>query len=265
VSSSSYQWFQRLGSALVALLGVGAIAAMQVPQLSDLKRRSLTPSLDELQQQTTTQLIQLNLLKKFPTLGFDNLVADWVFLNFLQYFGDEPARQKTDYRLSPDFFDVIIPRNPRFLQTYSFLSTSTSLYAALPQRSIALTELGLKSLTPTIPPGSFFVWRSKAIDELLFLGDAKASQQSFETAGKWAEQSPLPGSKEIAQYSQLTAQFLARNPDSRTAQVAAWAMVLNNAPDKRTQNTAINRIQSLGGQVKTKDDGTLQVLPPAKD
>jgi hypothetical protein len=255
---------QTVGTVTIALVCIVAISLLQIPQLRQLQTVN-TPFLANLQQELTIQKIQLNLLKKTPTLGFDNLIADWVFLNFLQYFGDEPARHKTGYELSPVFFDIIIGHNPYFFQAYSFLSTSTALYAGMPERSVALMNQGLKFLTPTIPPSSFYVWRNKGIDELLFLGNAQAAQQSFEMAATWASQSGLPDSQRIASLSQQTAQFLAKNPNSKTAQVAAWAMVLENAPDSQTQHRAIARIRELGGQVVITAQGAVKVVPPPKD
>ncbi|MDX2216784.1 MAG: hypothetical protein SFY66_26195 [Oculatellaceae cyanobacterium bins.114] len=264
-AKSHSSWHQLLGTSIVALVCIVAIGLLQVPQLATLRRQATAPSVESLRQQLEAQKVQLNLLEKVPAFGFDNLIADWAFLNFLQYFGDEPARQQTDYSLSPEFFDVVLAHNPRFLAAYPFLSTSTALYAGEPERSINLMNQGLESLSPTVPPGSFFVWRNKGIDELLFLGDAQAARRSFETAADWASQSKVPGSEQIAALSQQTAQFLANNPDSKTAQVAAWAMVLENAPDNRTRRTAVDRIRLLGGDVVVSPDGSFQIMPPASD
>lgn len=241
-----------------------AIVLLQLPQLRQIQAASETPNPAQIQRDTIIQTARLNLLEKAPTFGFSNLVADWTFLNFLQYFGDQPARTATDYRLSPEFFDVVIGRDPRFLQVYPFLSSSTALFAAQPERSIALMNQGLQAMTPTSPPGSYFVWRNKAIDELLFLGDAQAARQSFLKAAEWARASGLPEAENAAIVSEQTAQTLARNPDSRRAQIGAWVLVLSSAPDDRTQQTAIERIEQLGGQIVPQPDGSFGVQAPAE-
>lgn len=246
------------------VLCVLAIVLLQLPQLRQLQAASQTPNAAQIQRDTTIQAARLNLLEKSPTFGFDNLIADWAFLNFLQYFGDEPARLATDYRLSPEFFDVVIGRDPRFLQAYIFLSSSTALFAAQPERSIALMNEGLKSMTPTNPPGSYFVWRNKAIDELLFLGDAQAAQQSFLKAAEWARASGLPEAENAAIASEQTAETLARNPNSVGAQIGAWVIVLSSAPDDRTRQTAIDRIERLGGRIVQQPDGSFSVQLPAE-
>lgn len=247
----------------VAACGV-AIALLQLPQLRELNQQGATLSPEDIRRDVEAEQLRLGLLQKLPSLGYDNLIADFTFLNFLQYFGDTPARTQTDYTLSPDYFAVIIPRNPRFIQAYTFLSTSTAIYAAQPQRSIALMEQGLQSLSPDLPR-SYFVWRNKAIDQLLFLGDSEGARQSFETAAQWALASSEPGSEAIARSSRQTAQFLTNNPDSKTAQVAAWMMVLSSVPDDRTRRIAIDNIQLLGGRIVQNQDGSFSIAPPAQD
>lgn len=262
-STSRFDW-GLAASGLIFVACIGAIALLQWPQLRSLKQGSQSQSTAELKRQLESEQTGLRLLQKVPTLGYDNLISDVVFLKFLQYFGDEPARQRTDYTLSPDFFDVIIGRNPLFLKSYIFLSTSTALYAGLPERSVALMDQGLRSLSPDMP-GAYYVWRNKAIDELLFLGDSQAAQRSFEQAAQWASRWNTPEAQMVADLSRQTAQFLAKNPNSKFAQAAAWMMVLSNAPDQRTQKIAIERIQALGGEIVQNPGGAYQIIPPPQD
>ncbi len=254
-----------LGLGLAIATSMGAITWLQIPQLQQLKTRSETAPVSSIQRELDAEKIRLNLLQQLPSFGFQNLIADWTFLNFLQYFGDTPARTRTDYSLSPDYFEVILGRDPRFLPAYTFLSTSTALYAGLPERSIAITARGLDYLTPTVPQGSYYVWRSQGVDELLFLGNALAARQSFTTAAEWAEASGTPEGQAVAQLSRQTAAFLATNPNSRFAQFSAWTMVLSNAPDDRTRNKAAEQIRALGGSIVLQADGTYQMNPPAQD
>ncbi|NJR64846.1 MAG: hypothetical protein HC772_05250 [Leptolyngbyaceae cyanobacterium CRU_2_3] len=247
------------------LLCMTAIAALQIPQLQRLLNHSQTESAEQLRRTVDIEKNRLTFLKQLPSFGYQNLLADWTFLSFLQYFGDEAARSKTDYRLSPDYFEVILGRDPYFLQTYIFASTSTALYAGMPEKSIALIQQGLQSLKPNVPAGSYYVWRQLGIDQLLFLGDAQAAKQSFETAANWARLSDLAGSANVAEASQQTADFLSKNPSSKTAQVSAWTMVLGSAPDDRTQKIAISRIEALGSKVVKHPDGSFGIQAPAKD
>lgn len=256
---------QLFPTSIIALLSLVAITSLQIPQLKRLTQKTQTLNLETLKQELESETLRLNTLQKTPTLGFNNLLADWTFLNFLQYFGDDQARDKTDYSLSPKYFEIIVNRDPRFLGAYIGLSSSISLYAAQPEQSVALMEKGLKSMSPQTPPKSYYVWRYKGTDELLFLGNPQAAKQSFTKAAEWASTYPDQESQYIAKASRRMAEFLNRNPNSKLAQVNAWALVLNYVHDKPTRQRVINRIEALGGKVIETPEGLAKIRLPSKD
>ena len=250
-------------SAIAALGCIAAILVIQYPQLQQLKGETQL-SEAELEQQEDFKQLQLQLLQDMPTFGFDNLLADLVFLDFLQYFGDTEARDMTGYSLAPDFFEVVVDNDPLFQDMYLFLTSGVTLYAGQPQTSVALMEEGLASMTPYVPPQSYYVWRNKAIDELLFLGDSEAARQSYLTAAEWASVHDDPASEAAEQYSRQTAEFLANNPDSRLAQAGAWSQILVRAVDEDMRQDIIERIEALGGEV-TIGEGAVRVTLPQED
>ncbi len=259
----SKQNYRQLISALAAaLLSTGAIIALQLPQLNQLNNKAKIASVADFQKQVEAEKLQLQLLRKVPSFGFACLIADWAFINFAIYFGDDEAREKTGYNISPEYFEVIIDRDPYFLRTYLFLSSSTTLYAGLPERSVGLMNRGLKSLTPQVPDKSYYVWRYKATDELLFLADAQAAKNSYTKAAEWASTHSNDESKYVASFSRQTAAFLASNPNSKIAQISAWTSVLGNAFDDRTRRRAISKIQVLGGTVTVTPQGEFNVGIP---
>ena len=250
---------------LVAGLCILGISLMQAPKLQKLLINKQSSSVEALEKDIKKESLRLNLLQNLPSFGYKNLIANWVYIDFLQFFGDEEARDKTGYSLSPEYFEVILGRDPRFLAAYLGLSVSSSLYAGMPEKSIALMEKGLKSLSPQLPQKSYFIWRYKGTDELLFLGNAKAAQASFLKASEWANTYNDEESKHVAFLSQKTAEFLSRNPDSKSARVATWMTVLNNKVDEKTGKRAIREIEALGGQVITNPDGTNTIKLPEQD
>jgi hypothetical protein len=251
--------------ALLCLIGIGGL---QVPRLNKLIERGKTASLENIKTEVELETLRLRLLQKAPTLGFNNLIANWVYLGFLQYFGDELARGQTGYELSPAYFEIIVDRDPRFLGSYISLTASVSLYAGKPEKSVALMAKGLKSMSAKIPPQSYYVWRYKAIDELLFLADIKSAQQSFAKAAEWASVYSDPESKNVAKLSRRTAEFLAGNPDKkriRIAQESSWGLVLTNAlntNDRRTRDQVIRQIEARGGKVTISQEGGVSVQLP---
>ncbi len=250
----------------IALLSLGVIAGLQLTSLKHLEKKSqqaLTPA--EYQQEAEQIKLKLKLLERLPTLGFDNLVADATFLQFLQYFGDWRAREQTGYGLAPNFFQVIIPRDPRFLQSYIFLSVSSTIYAGRPDLTVSLMDQGLKSLSPKVFPTSYLVWLYKANDELLFLGNYEAAQKSYLMASKWAAMQSDPEIRAAAESFQKTALFLKRKPNSKTAQINAWMMILGNAFDNRTRKLAFENLQRLGVKITVLPTGKLKFEAPKPD
>jgi tetratricopeptide (TPR) repeat protein len=242
-----------------------AIVYLQTPQLASLKQQNQNISKVYLQQQEADLKTQLSIAKTLPTFGFDNIIADWHFIDFVQYFGDSELRSQAGYGAAMEYFDAILDRDPRFLYAYFYLSSTGSLYAGKPEKSVSLMDRGLKSLTPKVPDRGYYIWRLKAVDELLFLGKVPDARKSMLSAADWATQSATPEGQNVAKLSQDTANYLARNPNSKQAQFNAWNMVIGSAVDDFVVKRAIEGIRSTGGKVTISSDGKLKTEPPAKD
>lgn len=245
----------------IASLCAVAIISLQLPKLNIQKQQ--TDKAEYLKQEKLEKL-RLNLFKQIPSFGFDNLIADWVFLQFIQYFGDGAARQQTGYSLSPEYFKIVVAHNPRLVNAYFSLAPATSLYAGRPDQSVALIEQGLKSISPQTDPKAYLIWLYKGVDELLFLGNYQAARHSYNMAAQWASTSEDKNSKQVAARARETAQFIAKNPQSVQARIGAWAMVLTNAHDEASRQLAIHNIQKLGGEVTITSDGNLQIKSPVE-
>lgn len=250
------------GTLAVIVLCLTSVILLQRPRLQ-IKNSQLTKA--EYIKQEQSQKISLNILSNIPTFGFDNLLSDWIVLKFIQYFGDGEVREKTGYSLSPEYFEGVVERNPRFVEAYPMLAPATSIFAGQPQKSVALIEQGLQSISPQTSPLSYYLWVYKGIDEMLFLGDTKAARHSYEMAAKWAETYKDPASQQIAVNVRETAQFLAKDPNSKIARIGAWSMVLSSAPDQKTQQRAISQIKALGGEIIMTPEGRLSVRVPEED
>jgi hypothetical protein len=192
------------------------------------------------EQETTKS--DLAFQQKMPSLGFDNIFADWTFLNFIQYFGDEQARIETGYPITPNYFEAIVQKDPRFVQAFLSLSSANSIYAGLPKRTVAFLNEALTHITPETHPLAHYLWLYKGVDEMLFLGDLKAAKQSFLMAEKWAKQAK---EEVTVKRTQEMIRFLDTNPDTKQAKIGGWVMVLNNAKDRKTQQYAVNQLRKL--------------------
>jgi hypothetical protein len=244
---------------IIFLICVLGLAALQFRRLNEFKSAYQNPSVAGQNVQDQAIQIRLRLLDQIPTFGFDNLFADWTFLEFLQYFGDEPARRLTGYQLSPDYFDLILKKDPYFLDAYLFLTASTTLYAGQPERTVALMNEKLPLLSPKTPNRAYYIWRWKAIDELLFLGDTDAARESFLMAAQWASEYSDEEGKAVAEISRQMGEFLASNPENVEVRLAAWSSVFYNAFDDRTRQYVIEQINQLGFDAFVDPEGRLQI------
>ena len=241
---------------ITATLCLGGLASLQWYRMqsqltaANLDSQTLTEEEQRLiQEQEELHRNRLQFWQTMPVFGFENLVADWTFLNFLNYFGDNQARQTTGYTATPDFFGVIVQRDPYFRLSYRFLSSAVTLFAAQPTETVSLLDQGLSYMTPTFPEDSFWLWRYKAVDQLLFLNDTAAAIQSYETSAEWAAASPIPDAERYVTSAQRTAEFLRQDPESRQVKANSWIMVWANAINESVRQHAQEQIEALGYEV----------------
>lgn len=257
---------QSIWASAIALVCFLAVIQLQTPQLQKLRTGDSSKTASELKQETEAEKQRLQLWQKIPSFGFDNLVADAMFLQFVQYFGDEKLRDVTGYENSPYYFDTIIDRDPRFLYAYFYLSTSVGGYLGMPEKSIALMNKGLRSVSPKVPKRAYYIWRYKGLDELLYLGDGKAARNSFVKAADWAGHYSDKESRFVAQLSRETANYLAKNPASKVALISNWESVWRTAVDDRTRDRALREMRRLGAKIEMTSEGDIKniILPPEK-
>jgi len=245
---------------LIFVVGIVVLQHWRWQQLFATEDQDLSRQAELEEQQAA---LQVQLLRTIPTLGFRNLIADWAFLQFLQYFGNHDHRQITGYELSGDYFEIILDRDPYAYNPYIFMSSALTLFAAQPERAVELQERGLQYLTPEFPPNSYFIWRHKGIDEMLFLGDYEAAARSHETAAEWAAQSPLPGAEENRQSFLQTTEFLRTDPQNLQMQANAWLQIIASAQTNETRQVAIDKIESLGYELVPVGTSGFTIRPKA--
>lgn len=253
---TSPAWLNLLIKLGIVAIALASIIAVQRSQLSQASLKGATP-----QQAEQQEALRLRLLRHVPTFGFNNLLADWTFLTFLQYYGDDEARAQTGYSLSPKYFDIITRLDPRFLDVYLFLSGSVSYQLGQPKLAVKLMDRGTAALSPEINPKSFQVWRLKGLDQLLLLGDIPGAIRSHEMAARWTQGTPYSN---LSTLFQQTADFLRADPNSVVVRFNAWASVYAQAiatGDRQTQERARREILALGGQIRETNGQPEFVLP----
>ena len=240
------------------LISCACLVSITNLQSSEVEKLKSSGNTSDYFNESVKEKLQLEFLAKSPSFGFDNLIANLTILKFFQYFGDGEARKETGYSLSPNYLEAIVKKDPRFVQSYFVISPASSMFAGTPTKTVELMEQGLEHLSPDIPK-SYFIWIYKGIDEILYLGDLKKAQKSYETAAEWAK---MAGDERTAQSASDTAKFLSTNPDATQAQVGAWFMLWVNNKDQQIRQLAQRKIEELGGTLEVYPDGRVVAKPP---
>jgi hypothetical protein len=246
----------------VFVAGCGTVLVnLQELRLTDIKS-SADLTKETVERQAIAEKNALELWKSLPAFGYDHLLSDWVFLRFLQYFGDGKARRIGDYALSADYFDIIVEKDPWFIEGYYYLSGSSSLFAGTPDRTVDILNRGLAEMSPRQPQEGHYIWRMKAIDEHLFLGDIQSSVKSYLKAAEWAGYYNDKDSQDAMQRSQASAAFLVRDPRSIMAQVTAWAGLLGQSRESATRDRAMRELAKLGVTMRIDENDQVKFKVP---
>lgn len=232
-----------------------SIAVLQQPILKQ-NKQSLAD--EEYLRREQVRATSLDIMKNFPSFGFKNLIADWIYLQFIQYYGDTDARKVTGYQLIPQYFQATVERDPRFTSAHILLSLANTLFAGQPELSVQMLEQSLEHLEPNQVERSHELWMYKATDELLFLGDLKAAKQSYQKAAEWAQKSTEKGSDDFAQYAKRMIRFIETNPDTIEGRIGAWSLILSTTNQEIVKQKVIEEIEALGGEVIISPDGRIE-------
>jgi hypothetical protein len=245
----------------LGLVGIIGVLMMGIVEMQQSKVKTLTKEKlleRNYAQESRIETAQVELLKNLPAFGFNNMLANWSMLQFIQYYGDVDARRENSYDLSPDFMEIVTKNDPKFIRAYLMMSVASSVNAGKPERTIEIMNEGLSKLTPDVP-NAYYLWLYKGVDELLFLGDIAAAKNSNQMAADWAK---IADNEFIEKSARGTVKFLETNPDSRAPRVGAWMLVWINSKDEDTRKMAKEKIEKLGGKLVVVNGNQVMAIPP---
>lgn len=239
-------------------------------QRESLDRQLATQTLESDRLWVEREQRKLKAMQKLPPsgFGFNNLIADYAFISFLQYYGDDVARieHQTGYGLSKEYFRIIVDRKPYFFNSHSYLASSVAILGGEPQTSIALMDRALEQLEPERFPLTYSLWQRKAIDEMLFLGDNRKAKESTQKAIAAIDRATFPPDAEeaIGRIKTILTQrveFLAGDFDPVRVKRVGWFLILSNAPDLRIRRIAVAELQKLGESIEISPEGEIKHNP----
>ena len=231
-------------------------------QNQELRLSNRSKQMDDFFAGQESQKQSLSLSRRLPSVGFNNIVADWIYLNFIQYFGDTLIREKKGYELCPDYFKSLIKKDPAFVDAVLILDICTSVFDGQPLKSLDNLLISVNSMNPhmiSINTRPYYVWKALGTGQLLFTDDPLKTVQSYRQAIDWAKVYSDEPAQRFIQNLSSSIEFLSKNPDSKLARIGAWANILGTNPDKKTLTRVIKEIELLGGKVETTGEGRFSV------
>lgn len=168
-------------------------------------------------------------------LGYDRLIADFVWLAFINYVGDSNARLKDKYCHADRYLDVVTALDPSFIQPFWFCAFIIGSDQQRPSRAAQLIKRGFDAnpstwLLPYIAGANDYL---NAHDEL--------------GAAKWYRiASTLPGAPS---WLSRQSQILASKIPSTIKEIAVWRAIYESEPSPMVRIQAKQRLIALWTKV----------------
>lgn len=221
----------------------------------------------QLRAQTASQFEAVTHTRKLPSaqtvhllaLGFDRVASDLYWLLFIQYYGDPKAADKRRYMLAPAYLELITKLDPHFIQPYWFASFILGAELKLKKESEQVLDYGIKE-----NPQSWTLPYIAGFNQYLYLDDDKKAATYYRMgaacpdAPKWlGEQVTILESNvpRLVKTTQVWWRIYKSTNDpmlknkARLKLIDLFSKIYWTAPTKPIKDTAIWRLQTLGGQV----------------
>lgn len=167
-------------------------------------------------------------------LGFENLVADSLYMRFASYWGYQLTHGRRFHNLGP-LLNLIVDLDPRFKPAYDLGSLALADSGQV-DAAVALLEKGARH-----HPTDYWFPYQAGFTLFFFGGDY------LRAAGYFERSAALPGAPPEARY------FVARMYEQATRKdlaVQVWQRILESSADPSVRQVAKNSLARLGINVK---------------
>ncbi|MBX9669599.1 MAG: hypothetical protein K2X93_18390 [Candidatus Obscuribacterales bacterium] len=193
---------------------------------------------------------------KLVSLGYDQLLADVFWLNYVGYLGDTEARLKDHYALCDRYLDLITYLDPQFVQPYWFSAFTVGGDQSRPERARELIDRGIDA-----NPNDWHMPFIAGINQYLFAHDESAAARYYRVASKFPDapswldvqatiiETKAPRLvKEASSWLSIyeTADEPRVKEKAREKSIYLWVQVYKVAPNELFRDKAKKTLKSLG-------------------
>ncbi len=192
---------------------------------------------------------------KLLALGFDDVLFDYYWLEFIQYIGDVQKRQLDHSEKAAEYLNLLTKLDPHFIPAYYFAAI------VLGEQNQSSTAANLIDQGIAANPDNWYLPYIAGINQYLFAHDERRAAQYYLMASKfpaapdWLErqakilEANIPSTiKEINVWDSMYTSAPNQAVKERAFEklVALWLKVYRTAPSKVIKERALNQLKALG-------------------
>jgi tetratricopeptide (TPR) repeat protein len=192
-------------------------------------------------QQNTREELALDALANLPAFGNRNLIGDFLWLRFAQYFGDTQARAKSGYSLNYRYLKTITDRNPHFENAYRIVNLAVAYRMGRTDLADALLVSGIQA-----NPNGYLIWQTRGFLHFLYTGNTAFAVYCFRRNAGLAVAVGGNSQQHWGNYWFAMSKYLEVSKSNAWTRRQIWAEVYANSSDSSTQALALNQLGKLG-------------------
>lgn len=185
--------------------------------------------------QSTETILPSSAAAKVCALGYDQLLADWYWLAFVQYIGDGAARAQDHYAAADKYLQLIVDLDPGFIKAYWFAAFIIGSERQQPEQAAKLIDRGIQANAD-----NWYLPFIAGINQYLYARNDAAAAKYYKMAAKF------PAAP--AWLSRQAAILEARIP-STIKEINIWDSIYGSTGDEIVREKARDHLISLWTQV----------------
>lgn len=150
-------------------------------------------------------------------LGYDQLLADWYWLTFVQYVGDTDGRARDGFADADRYLDIIVGLDPHFIKAYWFAAFIVGSEQHNPKRAQHFIDRGIDANVD-----NWYLPFIAGINQYLNAHDEVAAAKYYRMAAKYPDAPKWVGRQADALEARIPSLF---------KQINTWANVFNLTED----------------------------------
>ncbi len=168
---------------------------------------------------------------KLLSLGYDQLFADLIWLQLIQYAGDRDALKQGGYGRVEEFINNLVALDPHFIKAYWFAAFLIGGEAGKPAAATQILEKGIAS-----NPNDWDLPFIAGVNQYLYAHNEVAAARYYRMAAKFPQ---------APKWLSRQADILETHIPAFIKQINVWTNIYDSAEDPNTKERAKNKLCEL--------------------